>query len=310
MLLKKGSKGPDVIKLQGGLNSIGFYCGKVDGSFGDNTEDAVESLQVANELYGDGVAGKDTIAKFNEKVAEEFRIGLPVPVSKPALTEPTDKIGFSTVSGDAKFGGFSVTRLRKDVATRWGNLRSECLLRGGGCTTAGGIRPLTAGGGAAQSATSLHYGGLAIDLSLDSGMSRVDSLYVVVKDHDNPRKWIVWMRCTEDSVQTVDLNAVICTTASGKTQLKEVPVSGKYLNFTELAAKYGFKNISARKSFMNGGGYTGAEWWHFQCEAVLIPGVSTFGGELLKVYSESEIKANFRGDWNNVKDNTWKQDWF
>jgi len=168
---------------------------------------------------------------------------------------------------------------------------------------------LSAGGGAAQSATSLHYGGLAIDLSLDSGMNKPDSLYVVVKGAE-PRKWVVWMRCIADSVPTVSLNAVICSTVNGKTVLKEVPVTGKYVNFTALADKYGFKPISARKSFIAGGSYSGAEWWHFQCEAVLQPNLSTFGGELLKCYTEAEIKANFRGNWEDAKDNTWKVDWF
>lgn len=308
MLLKVGSKGDDVKKLQGGLNSLGFNCGTADGAFGAKTEDAVEAFQEANDLYGDGIAGNNTIAKFNEKVAAEFKIGTDA-APKPAVVEPSDKIGFASVQADSKFGGFGSTKLRKDVAERWTALRAECVALGGGCTTAGGIRPLSAGGGAAQSATSLHYGGLAIDLSLDSGMNKPDSLYVVVKGAE-PRKWVVWMRCTADSVPTITLPAVICTTVSGKTQLKEVPVSGKYVNFTELAAKHGFKPISARKSFMAGGSYSGAEWWHFQCEAVLVPNVSTFGGELLKVYSESEIRANFRGDWNASRDNVWKQDWF
>ena len=308
MLLKVGSKGDDVKKLQAGLNSLGFQCGTPDGAFGPKTEDAVEAFQEANDLYGDGVAGNNTIAKFNEKVAAEFKIALNT-APKPAIAETSDKIGFASVQADSKFGGFGSTKLRKDVAERWNSLRAECVALGGGCTTAGGIRPLSAGGGAAQSATSLHYGGLAIDLSLDSGMNKPDSLYVVVKGAE-PRKWVVWMRCTAASVPTVSLNAVICTTVSGKTVLKEVPVTGKYVNFTALADKYGFKPISARKSFMAGGSYSGAEWWHFQCEAVLTPNVSTFGGELLKCYTESEIKASFRGDWNSVKDNIWKQEWF
>jgi hypothetical protein len=317
--LKVGSKSHEVKLLQIGLNSIGFDCGKPDGDFGDRTEDAVELFQASNSLYADGIAGKLTIAKFNEKVSKEFRIEVAsnssdltsVPAtSAPVTTVPVTRIGFKEVYADSKFGGFKATKLRTDVAERWEKLRAECVLLGGGVTTAGGIRALSAGGGAAQSATSLHYGGLAIDLSLGSGMNKTGSLYVVVRDPGNPRKWIVWMKCTDLKVPTVSLNAVICTTASKKTTLKEFVVTGKYVNFTELAAKYGFKGISARKSFLKGGGYTGAEWWHFQCEAVLTPGVSTFGEELLKVYSESEIKSKFKGDWDLLKSSTWKTDWF
>ena len=33
----------------------------------------------------------------------------------------------------------------------------------------------------------------------------------------------------------------------------------------------------------------GAEWWHFQYTKDLVEGVSTFGHELLKLYSENTL---------------------
>ena len=306
MLLKNGSKSDDVKRLQSGLTALGFACGTTDGVFGQKTEDAVESFQDKNNLYVDGSAGSATIAKYNSLAPAEFRIA--VPAAKP-VTQPTTKIGLVSVDCDSKFGGFSHTKLRADVAAKFTQLRAECVALGGGVTTAGGVRALTAGGGSAQSSTSLHYPAIALDLALDSGMNRPDSLYVCTKTA-NPRRFTVWMRCTADTVAQQTLKAVICSTRNGKTTLTEVPVTGRYIDFTALAKKYGFEGISCRKSFLTGGSYDGAEWWHMQCEAVLTPNVSTFGEELLKVYSESEIRASFHGDWDSLKDNVWQQDWF
>jgi len=58
MLLKKGSKGEDVKKLQEklGLNS--------DGDFGQKTEDAVKSFQIKNGLSADGIVGPTTWEKI------------------------------------------------------------------------------------------------------------------------------------------------------------------------------------------------------------------------------------------------------
>ena len=83
----------------------------------------------------------------------------------------------------------------------------------------------------------------------------------------------------------------------------------RFFSFTELAEKHGFKGISARRSFKNGGSYLGAEWWHFQYEKALTPGVSTFGGELLKLYSLAEVKSTFK-PWEESKNCIWKESWF
>lgn len=43
--VKNGSKGNDVKTLQTLLNEKGYNCGKVDGIFGKNTENAVKQFQ-------------------------------------------------------------------------------------------------------------------------------------------------------------------------------------------------------------------------------------------------------------------------
>lgn len=58
--LKLGSKGSAVSKLQQSLNSNGFSCGSVDGSYGPQTKKAVINFQKAKGLTVDGIAGPQT----------------------------------------------------------------------------------------------------------------------------------------------------------------------------------------------------------------------------------------------------------
>lgn len=56
-ILKKGSKGQEVIKLQLVLNHLKYNCGDADGSFGIKTEEALKLLQANNQLTLDGIYG-------------------------------------------------------------------------------------------------------------------------------------------------------------------------------------------------------------------------------------------------------------
>jgi len=58
-ILKHGSKGKEVIKLQLVLNHLKCNCGDVDGDFGNKTASALKLLQANNQLEIDGVY-KDT----------------------------------------------------------------------------------------------------------------------------------------------------------------------------------------------------------------------------------------------------------
>lgn len=58
MLLKIGSKGPDVVKLQQKLGLV------ADGSFGPQTEKLVKGWQAANGLIADGIVGDSTWEKM------------------------------------------------------------------------------------------------------------------------------------------------------------------------------------------------------------------------------------------------------
>lgn len=59
-VLKKGSKGEQVKTLQRLLTAMGYPCGAVDGSFGNNTLAAVKSFQRGNKLAVDGSVGPAT----------------------------------------------------------------------------------------------------------------------------------------------------------------------------------------------------------------------------------------------------------
>lgn len=59
-LLKEGSKGEMIEKLQGALESVGANPGKKDGMFGPKTKAAVEAFQAKAGLKKDGVVGQNT----------------------------------------------------------------------------------------------------------------------------------------------------------------------------------------------------------------------------------------------------------
>lgn len=64
-ILKEGSKGAEVIKLQEILTKINFYSGAIDGIFGSVTKDAVVRFQQNNGLVADGIVGSKTWSKLN-----------------------------------------------------------------------------------------------------------------------------------------------------------------------------------------------------------------------------------------------------
>jgi peptidoglycan hydrolase-like protein with peptidoglycan-binding domain len=59
-ILRKGSKGADVVQLQQLLRASGYYRGDIDGDFGPGTASAVLSFQQAKGLGADGVVGVRT----------------------------------------------------------------------------------------------------------------------------------------------------------------------------------------------------------------------------------------------------------
>ncbi len=66
VLLKIGSTGADVKKLQTSLVKLGFNPGPIDGVFGPKTNAAVRAFQKAYGLVVDGIVGKNTGAAIDK----------------------------------------------------------------------------------------------------------------------------------------------------------------------------------------------------------------------------------------------------
>ena len=75
VMLRKGSKGDAVTKLQTMLLKLGYDLGPcgIDGDFGKATEAAVRSFQSDHRLAVDGIAGKNTWAEL-EKAAKAISV--------------------------------------------------------------------------------------------------------------------------------------------------------------------------------------------------------------------------------------------
>jgi peptidoglycan hydrolase-like protein with peptidoglycan-binding domain len=88
-ILRDGSRGDAVRKLQEDLNTLG-YAIAVDGIFGPNTEKAVRALQTAFGYTIDGLVGKGTRFLIEQQKALKWRADMPKapppsePVAKPA----------------------------------------------------------------------------------------------------------------------------------------------------------------------------------------------------------------------------------
>ena len=65
-MLRTGSSGDDVVRLQKRLAAVGFDAGAADGIFGPKTEAALKAFQEANGLAVDGIAGPATNGKLAE----------------------------------------------------------------------------------------------------------------------------------------------------------------------------------------------------------------------------------------------------
>ena len=61
-VLRTGSRGEEVTKLQMRLRDLGYYSDVIDGQFGGATKTAVMEFQLANGLVGDGLVGSETAA--------------------------------------------------------------------------------------------------------------------------------------------------------------------------------------------------------------------------------------------------------
>ena len=296
MLLKINSQGEDVKSVQETLKQLGFNPGPIDGDFGDKTEYAVIQFQEEHHLYSDGIVGPTTWRALHRALT--IHLEEQVQPDIPDVQQP-ERMEWVRVAADQYKDGYDRFFLREDVADAYMKIRDVVIEAGGKLTSSGARRSLNANVSASRSATSFHYTGRALDLLVGSGMeNRGRDPYVITDDGD--RYWRVYARA--EGGEQMDLKAVTYgSRKNGKI------ISGKFLDLTALFEKEGFKRIRARRSFFNNGTWLGAEWWHFQYEADLVKGESTFGDELLKVYTEEQVRET--PPWQ-YKDRVFGVNWF
>ena len=296
-MLKLNNKGDDVRTLQENLLRLGYKPGAVDGHFGEKTEDAVIQFQETEGLYADGVFGPRTLA-----VMEQALLELTLELQSPgvdSVTASPERLPFVRVPADTYRDGYDRFFLRADVAEAYLRVRQKVVEAGGKLTSSGARRLLTARVSPSRSATSFHYTGRALDLHVGSGMeSPGRDPFVIASDGD--RYWRVYARAAGGENMEIDA-------ASYNSRQRSRKIKGRFLDLTALFEAEGFARIRARKSFFTGGTWLGAEWWHFQYEKGLEPGVSTFGDELLRVYAEETLRST--PPWQ-YRDRVYKVNWW
>lgn len=278
-MIKSGSKGERVKSLQEALDKLGYKVGKIDGIFGNKSEKAVVEFQEDHNLYADGVVSENT----ERALRKALEVELDEQILPFSTHNADDKLmEWTRVPADKYRDGYDRFFLREDAAKAYLNVREKLSEAGGVLTSSGARRSLNAHVSSSRSATSFHYTGLALDLFVGSGMENTRSNpFIIVSEGD--RYWRVFVKA--EGGTEMELDAI--TYGSRKSPKS---VTGKFVDVTGLFEREGFKRIRARRSFLTGGTWLGAEWWHFQYEKGLQKGISTFGDALLKVYTEKQLR--------------------
>ena len=110
--LTYGDRGEEVLKIQQALAQLGYQVGKIDGSFGAYTENALRKFQKKYGLAVDGIAGARTRELLYEKANLASPSVQPIVVTPPAtaVSTPSASTGTSqasavTSSDGSFFGG-------------------------------------------------------------------------------------------------------------------------------------------------------------------------------------------------------------
>ncbi|MDD3214894.1 MAG: peptidoglycan-binding protein [Eubacteriales bacterium] len=117
LILKTGSTGDEVTRLQTRLAELGYYTGEVDGQYGQGTAAAVMLFQNQAGLDADGLAGTATLTALYAAGAETY-VPTPTPSPTPSLLSKGDQgdavralqqrlkdLGYYNGSVDGDFGG-------------------------------------------------------------------------------------------------------------------------------------------------------------------------------------------------------------
>ena len=304
MLLKVGSRSDTVRAVQRMLTEMGYHPEGIDGRYDLKTEKAVIRFQENQGLYSDGIVGPVTMDALEDAYMRHTQ-----EITSPGA-DSTDgseeRYVFVRCKADKHKEGYSHLYLRQDAAEAYNSVRRQVLKLGGILTSSGGKRAVDAQLNSNRSATSFHYLGLALDLHIWSGMEDLENDPYVIRLADlTERRLEVFFKCASEDVPELEISD--CVKYNDPKLLSRKTISGRYQNLTELFKDNGFSPIRARRRFIEDGYPLAAEWWHFQYENALTPYVSTFGGELLKVYSRQRLEKT--APWR-FRDRTFKVNWF
>ena len=315
--VQRDDEGPIVQSIQEMLKGLGFVSEApredpsfrslaVDGRFGPQTESAVMAFQRSEGLLADGMLGSITM-KALERAYSERTVELSSP-GFDAFDGTPGRHTFVRVVANAYGDGYNRVFLRDDVAEAYRAVYDTVHAAGGLMTSSGGRRSLHTTINSTRSAVSMHYLGRAFDLFIYSGMvdPKTDP-YVVAREGE--RLYRVYARCSKIVNPEAELPPEIevahaISYKGNRTQGQ--PVAGHLLDLTALLEKHGFERIKARPHFETGDSLHGAEWWHFQYTRGLLPQVTTYGQELLRVYSRASLEGT--APWL-YRDNIYKINW-
>ncbi|RYZ05745.1 MAG: hypothetical protein EOO73_18765 [Myxococcales bacterium] len=216
------------------------------------------------------------------------------------------------VLGDLK--GLATWHVALTIKQQLEDAVAEVRAAGALMTSSGGLRDLGAPVTTARSGTSFHYTGRAIDLYKYSGMNNLETDPYIVTGDPDVGKWRIFARSSDTTLPEqalIGFKKRFVKRPVGKTfdqtvKLDSVEVTGRFIDLTAMMLKHGFKSIPARPDFLaneNARDYDSAEWWHFQQEAGLVVGRTTFGSLLLQVHTSAQLKNTGPGNasaavWN------------
>ena len=88
-MLRSGSEGEEVVKLQTRLQELGYYTGSIDGQFGPGTREAVTRFQQQHSLGADGIVGQETRDVLYSDQAQPFATAEPTEAVQAAMAGMT-----------------------------------------------------------------------------------------------------------------------------------------------------------------------------------------------------------------------------
>lgn len=194
--------------------------------------------------------------------------------------------------------GYHDFRMRDDLSASYRRVLARARALGGMVTSSGALRDLHEPATPGRSRTSLHYTGRGIDLYIESGARKATDPYLVVASlAGTTPTWTVFCESRAPHPEDENFDASLITDGTldcaiwkkgiGLTTLQRTT---RYFSLTQLFIDEGWKPIPARSDWKTN--YLSCEWWHFQNEAGLKLGVSTFGEELLKIWPRALVQAS------------------